>query len=199
MYPCHLFLISSASVRSISFLSFTVPIFAWKYSLGISNFPEEISTLPHSIVFLYFLALFSLEGFLISRCYSSEFCIYGYIFPFLLCLFFLFFSQLFVRPPQTAILHFFFLGMVLITTTFCTMLWTSIHRSSGTWSIRSNCKHLLDQRKSKRIPCTEEPGGLLSIGLHRVGHYWSDLAAAAEISSRKLEIPREHFMQRWAQ
>ena len=26
----------------------------------------------------------------------------------------------------------------------------------------------------------------------------SDLAAAAGISSRKLEIPREHFMQRWA-
>ena len=27
-----------------------------------------------------------------------------------------------------------------------------------------------------RIPWTEEPGGLLSIGLHRVGHDWSDLA-----------------------
>ena len=31
-----------------------------------------------------------------------------------------------------------------------------------------------------RIPGTEEPGGLLSMGLHRVGHDWSDLAAAAE-------------------
>ena len=30
-----------------------------------------------------------------------------------------------------------------------------------------------------RIPGTGEPGGLLSIGLHRVGHDWSDLAAAA--------------------
>ena len=29
MYSCHLFLISSASVRSIMFLSFIVPIFAW--------------------------------------------------------------------------------------------------------------------------------------------------------------------------
>ena len=28
-------------------------------------------------------------------------------------------------------------------------------------------------------PRTEEPGGLLSVGLHRVGHDWSDLAAAA--------------------
>ena len=29
-----------------------------------------------------------------------------------------------------------------------------------------------------RIPGTGEPGGLLSMGLHRVGHDWSDLAAA---------------------
>ena len=29
-----------------------------------------------------------------------------------------------------------------------------------------------------RIPRTEEPGGLLSIGLHRGGHDCSDLAAA---------------------
>ena len=49
-----------------------------------------------------------------------------------------------------------------------------------------------------RIPGMAEPGGLPSMGSHRVGHDWSDLAAAAaaaEISSRKLEIPREHFMQ----
>ena len=31
-----------------------------------------------------------------------------------------------------------------------------------------------------RIPGTGEPGGLLSMGSHRVGHDWSDLAAAAE-------------------
>ena len=30
-----------------------------------------------------------------------------------------------------------------------------------------------------RIPGTGEPGGLLSMGLHRVRHDWSDLAAAA--------------------
>ena len=29
-----------------------------------------------------------------------------------------------------------------------------------------------------RIPGTEEPGGLLSMGLHKVRHNWSDLAAA---------------------
>ena len=30
-----------------------------------------------------------------------------------------------------------------------------------------------------RFPGTEEPGGLQSVGLHRVGHDWSDLIAAA--------------------
>ena len=32
-----------------------------------------------------------------------------------------------------------------------------------------------------RIPGTGEPGGLPSVGLHRVGHNWSDLAVAADI------------------
>ena len=46
-----------------------------KYSLGISNFLEEISGLSHSIVFLYFFALIPEEGFLTSPCYSLELCI----------------------------------------------------------------------------------------------------------------------------
>ena len=37
--------------------------------------PEEISSLSHSIVFLYFFALISEEGFLISPCYSLKLCI----------------------------------------------------------------------------------------------------------------------------
>ena len=46
-----------------------------KCSLGMSNFLEEISSLSHSIVFLYFFAVITEEGFLISPCYSLEFCI----------------------------------------------------------------------------------------------------------------------------
>ena len=34
---------------------------------------------------------------------------------------------------------------------------------------------------SWRVPGTAEPGGLPSMGLHRVGHDWSDLAAAVMI------------------
>ena len=37
-----------------------------KCSFGITNFLEEICSLSHSIIFLYFLALITEEGFLIS-------------------------------------------------------------------------------------------------------------------------------------
>ena len=37
-----------------------------KSSLGSSNFLEEISSLSHSVVFLYFFAFITEEGFLIS-------------------------------------------------------------------------------------------------------------------------------------
>ena len=46
-----------------------------KSSLGISNFLEEISSLSHSIIFLYLFALITEEGFLISPCYYLELCI----------------------------------------------------------------------------------------------------------------------------
>ena len=72
VYSCHLFLLSSDSVRSIACLSFVMSIFAWKCSLGISNFLEEISSLSHLVVFLYFFALITEKGFLISPCYSLE-------------------------------------------------------------------------------------------------------------------------------
>ena len=48
-----------------------------------------------------------------------------------------------------------------------------------------------------RIPGTGEPGGLLSMGLHRVRHYWSDLAAAAteaeDIKNRWQEYTEELY------
>ena len=54
VYYWHLFLISSAFVRSIPFLPFFVPIFSWYVPL-VSNFLEEVSSPSHSIVFLYIL------------------------------------------------------------------------------------------------------------------------------------------------
>ena len=41
-----------------------------------------------------------------------------------------------------------------------------------------------------RIPGTGEPGGLPSMGSHRVGHDWSDLAAAAAFSLQRSECTK---------
>ena len=43
-----------------------------------------------------------------------------------------------------------------------------------------------------RIPGTEEPGGLPSVGSHRVGHDWSDLAAAAALD-HGISVPKFFF------
>ena len=85
VYSYHLFLISSASVRSILLLSFIEPIFAWKCTLVSLIFFYfyfyfiflfvEISSLSYSMVFLYFFAWITGEVFLISPCYSLELCI----------------------------------------------------------------------------------------------------------------------------
>ena len=63
-----------AFTRFLPFLSFIEPIFAWNVPL-VSNFLKGISSLSHSIVFLYLFALITEEGFLISPCYSLKLCI----------------------------------------------------------------------------------------------------------------------------
>ena len=134
VYSYHLFLISSASFRSLPFLSFTEPIFAW--NVPLPNFLEEIFSISHSVVSLYFFALITEEGFLISPYLFLEFSD-AYIFPFLLCFFtFLLFTAIFKASSDSHFaffLFFFFLGMVLIPVS-CTVLRTSIHSSSGTLS-----------------------------------------------------------------
>ena len=103
VYSFYLFLIYSASVRSIASVLYCANL-CMKSSLGISNFLEEISSLSHSIVFLYFFAMITEEGFLISPWYSLEFCIQIGIY-FLFSFAFSFSSFLsFVRAPQTTIL-----------------------------------------------------------------------------------------------
>ena len=75
-----------------------------KCSLGISNFLKEISSLSH-YCFPLFLCIVHLQRLsYLSLLFSGTLHSDGYIFPFLFCLSFLFFSQLFVRPPQTAVL-----------------------------------------------------------------------------------------------
>ena len=131
VYSCHLFLISSASIRSLPFLSFLSPSLHEMF---------EISSLSHSIVFLYFFALITEEGFLISPAilWNSAFkWVYLSFSPLL------FASLLFTAickassDSHFAFFHFFFLWVVLIPVS-CTMSHTSIHNSSGTLSVRSS-------------------------------------------------------------
>ena len=50
------------------------------------------------------------------------------------------------------------------------------------------------------IPGMGEPGGLPSMGSHRVGHYWSDLAAAAApISMKTLTSASQPFHSKFCQ
>ena len=106
VYSCHLLLISSASVRFITFLSCIVPIFAWNIPLVSLSFLKRSLVFPvllfSSISFHWSLrkAFLSLLAILWNS--ASD----AYIFTFLLCFSLLFFSQLFIRPPQTAILLF---------------------------------------------------------------------------------------------
>ena len=101
----------------------------------ISNFLEEISRLSHSIVFLDFSSLISEEVFFISLCYTLELCIQMGLSFSSLPLSSLLFSAICkaFSDNHFAFLHFFFLGMVLITAS-CTMSRTSVHSSSGTLS-----------------------------------------------------------------
>ena len=115
----HLFLISSASIRSLLVLSFIVPIFAWNVPL-ISPVLLKRYRLSHSIIFPLFLCIVHLRPSYLSLLFSGILHSVGcYLSPL----------------PFTSLLSsaffFFFLEMVLATAS-CTMLQTFIQSSSGT-------------------------------------------------------------------
>ena len=68
--------------------------------------------------------------------------------------------------------------------------WAAVHGVAKSWTRLSDFTftfhfHALEKEMAThssvlawRIPGMGEPSGLLSMGLHRVGHDWSDLAAA---------------------
>ena len=89
VYSCHLFLISSASVRSIPFLSFIVPIFAWNVPLVSLIFLKRSPVFPvllfSSICTDHWGSLSYLSLLFFGTLHSK-----GWIFPFLLCLSLLF-------------------------------------------------------------------------------------------------------------
>ena len=74
VYSWHLFLVSTASVRSIQFLSFIMPIFAWNVTLVSLLFLKRSLVFP-ILLFSSFFTLVTWEGFLVFPCYSLELCI----------------------------------------------------------------------------------------------------------------------------
>ena len=106
VYSCYFFLISPASVRSISFLSFIVPIFSWNVLLVSLIFLKRSLVFP--ILLFCSILCTDLWGRIsyLSLLFFGILHSNGFIFPFLLCLSLLFFSQSFGRPPQTTILTF---------------------------------------------------------------------------------------------
>jgi len=134
VYSCHLFLISSASVRSIPFLSFIEPIlhemFPWylwfffKKSLVFPILLFSSISLHWSLrkSFLSFLAI------LWNSAFKWVYCSFSPLFSFS------FFLSTGSSDNHFAFLHFFFLGMVLITASR-TMSQTSVYSSSGTLSL----------------------------------------------------------------
>ena len=109
VYSCHLLLISSVSLRSITFLSFIVPIFAWNIPLVSLIFLNR--TLVFSCYCFPLLVCIDRWGRLsyLSMLFFGTLHLDGYIFLFLLCLFLLLFSPI-CKPPQTSIFAFLFLG-----------------------------------------------------------------------------------------
>ena len=151
----HLFLISSASVRSIPFLSFMSfhAHLCMKCSLGVSNFLEEISSLSHSVVFLHFFLNWWLRKAFLSLLtilWNSAFRCFYFSFSALLFSSILFTAICKASPDSHfAFLHFFSLGMVLIPVS-CTMSQTFVHSSSGTLSIKSKEWWLGGRRRAER-------------------------------------------------
>ena len=103
MYACHLFLISSASVRSIQFLSFIEPIFAWNVPLVSLIFLKRSLVFP-ILLFSSISLHWSPRKSFLSLLWKSAFkWVYLPFSPLLLAsvLFIVF-----VRCPHTAILLF---------------------------------------------------------------------------------------------
>ena len=118
VYSCYLSLISSSSVRSIPFLSFIEPIFAWNVPLVSPTFLKR-SLVFHILLFSSISVHCSLrEAFLslLAILWNSAFSWFSLSFSPLLFTSFLFSAICKASSDNHFVfLHFFFLGMVLFS------------------------------------------------------------------------------------
>ena len=141
VYSCHLFLISSASVRSITFLSFNEPSFAWNVPLAFLIFLKRSLAFPillFSSISLHWplrKAFLSLLVILWNSAYKWVYLSFSPLF---------FTSLLFTAickgssESHFTFLHFFFLGMVLLPVSYLLSPVQPPLSSSGTLSVRSS-------------------------------------------------------------
>ena len=130
-----------------------------KFSLGISSFLEEISSLSHSVVFLYFFAFITEESFLISPCYSLELCLKWVYLSFSPLLFAsLLFTAICKASSDNhfAFLYFFFLGISLIPVS-CTLSWTSGEGNGKTlqYSCLENPMNSMKRQIDRTLACVD--------------------------------------------
>ena len=134
VYCCHLFLVSSASVRSIPFLPFIVPIFTWNIPLVSLIFLKRSLVFPillfpsislHCLLRKTFLSLLAILWNSAFKWVSSS------LLPVASFLFLAICNA--SSENHFVFLHLFFSEMVLVTASR-TMSWTSVHSSSGTLS-----------------------------------------------------------------
>ena len=130
VYSCHLFLISSASVRSIPFLSFIVPIFAWNVLLVSLIFLKRSLAFPIPLFSSISLHWSPRKAFLslLAILWNSAFkWVYLSFSPFLSCL-----SSAICKAASNN--HFTFMRFFFLIPASYTMSQTSVHNSLHTLS-----------------------------------------------------------------
>ena len=136
VYSFHFFLISYATVRSIPFLSFIVPNFAWNIPLVSLIFLKRSLVFPILLFPTISLHWSLRKAFLSLLAILWNSALKWVYLSFSPLLFASLLSSAICRASSDshfAFWHFFFLGIVLIPVS-CPMPWTSVHSSSGTLS-----------------------------------------------------------------
>ena len=100
MHSFHLFLMFSASIRYIPFLSFIVPIFGQNISLIFSIFQKRSLVFPFYYFPLCLCTVYGRRPSFLSLLFFGTLSLGGCTFLFISCFSLLFFPQLFVKPPQ---------------------------------------------------------------------------------------------------
>ena len=110
-------MLSSASTRSLLFMSFIVPIFGQNVPLISPVFLKRALVVPYCCFLLVLYTVHFRMPSRLSRPFFGYLHLAGYTFPSLPCILLLFFLQLFIRPPQ--ITHFNFLLFFFPLGWFC--------------------------------------------------------------------------------